>query len=273
MNSLSEQAINPTAIAANFPVRFAQEEDADGIPSQIEIGFMQGYDAELYRVDFAALKTATEEAEVFFASPLLKEPTVNNSADNSSFLQQQSFVLSTPSPYYTTGIKDISLRSRYAVIIIEHVRRIVESRPTSTLHDNLSSADKIDIAVEKLKNIGLVKSADYINYLRSTDDLEAGDQPLTAESVMGFAELMYRFRDLGEPMLGLFSEGTLSVEWRIADNKHLLIEPLDDKNASFAFIGPANKLGEEFHLDDRGTIEEVINTLRRYGVDRWKKNE
>ena len=74
-------------------------------------------------------------------------------------------------------------------------------------------------------------------------------------------------------MLGLFSEGTLSVEWRIADNKHLLIEPLDDKNASFAFIGPTNKPGEEFHLDDRGTIEEVIDILRRHGVDRWKKNE
>ena len=219
--------------------------------------------------------TAIEEAKatkVLSASLLSEELTINNSADSNSFPQQHSSVLSTLLPYHITGIKNISLR--YPVsrgIIIERSRRTLES--TSARDDNLPSSDKIDIAVEKLKNIGLVKSADYINYLRSTDDLEAGDQPLTAETVMGFAELMYRFRGLGEPMLGLFSEGTLSVEWRIADDKHLLIEPLDDKNASFAFIGPADKSGENFHLNDRGTIEEVIDILRSHGVDQWKKNE
>ena len=190
---------------------------------------------------------ATEKAAGGLFSFPSEEPKIDNSADNSSSPQQHSDVLFTQLPYDITGIKNIF------------------SRPPA--------ADKIDIAVEKLKKVGLAKSANRINYLRSTDDLEEGDQPLTAESVVGFAKLMYRFRDLGEPMLGLFSEGTLSVEWRIADDKHLLIEPLDDKNASFAFIGPANKPGEEFHLDDRGTIEEVINTLRIYGVDRWKENE
>ena len=129
-----------------------------------------------------------------------------------------------------------------------------------------------DTAIKRLRKCEFVKSADYINYLRSTDDLEEGDKPLTAESVMGFAELMYHFRDLGEPMLGIFSEGTLSVEWRIADDKHLLIEPLDDKNASFAFIGPTNKPGEKFRLNGRGLIEEVIDTLRSNGVDGWKKS-
>ena len=188
---------------------------------------------------------------------LLKEPTINNSADNSSFLQQRSIVLSTPRPY-STGKKGISLRSP-----VERGHRILESIAT----------DKVDIAVEKLKNIGLVKSANRIGYLRSTDDLEEGDQPLTAESVMGFVELMYRFRDLGEPLLGFFSEGILSAEWRIADDKHLMIEPLDDKYASFAFIGPTNKPGEKFRLNGRGSIEEVIGTLRKCGVDRWKKNE
>ena len=115
---------------------------------------------------------------------------------NSSSPQQHSSVLSTLLPYHITGIENISLR--YPVsrsVIIERSRRTLES--TSARDDNLPSADKIDIAVEKLKNIGLVKSADYINYLRSPDDLEAGDQPLTAESAIGFAELMYRFRDLG----------------------------------------------------------------------------
>ena len=187
------------------------------------------------------------------------------SADSNSFPQQHSSVLSTPLPY-STEKKGISLRS-----LVERGHRILESIATS--YDNLSSSDKVDIAVEKLKNIGLVKSANRIGYLRSTDDLEEGDQPLTAESVMGFVELMYRFRDLGEPLLGFFSEGILSAEWRIADDKHLMIEPLDDKNVSFAFIGPTSKLGEKFRLNGRGPIEEVIGTLRKCGVDRWKKNE
>ena len=217
--------------------------------------------------------TAIEEAKatkVLSASLPQEELTINNSADSNSFPQQHSSVLSTLLPYHIAGIKNISLR--YPVsrdIIIERSRRTLES--TSARDYNLPSVDKIDIAVEKLKSIGLVKSADYINYLRSTDDLEEGDQPLTAESVMGFAELMRRFRDLGEPMLGLFSEGTLSVEWRIADDKHLLIEPLDDKNASFAFIGPVNKPREKLRLNGRGSIEEVIDALRSHGVDRWKK--
>ena len=217
--------------------------------------------------------TAIEKAKagkMLSESLLLKEPTINNSADNSSFSQQRSFVVSTPLPY-STGKKGISLRSPVRRDIIERGHRILES--VATLYDNLSSSDKVDIAVEKLKNIGLVKSANRIGYLRSTDDLEEGDQPLTAESVMGFVELMYRFRDLGEPLLGFFSEGILSAEWRIADDKHLMIEPLDDKNASFAFIGPTNKPGEKFRLNGRGSIEEVIGTLRKCGVDRWKKNE
>ena len=74
-------------------------------------------------------------------------------------------------------------------------------------------------------------------------------------------------------MLGIFSEGILSAEWHIADDKHLMIEPLDDKNASFAFIGPANKLGEKFRLNGRGSIEEVIDTLRSHGVGRWQKSD
>ena len=136
-------------------------------------------------------------------------------------------------------------------------------------HTPLPSA--FDTAIKSLRECGFVKSANRIDYLRSTDDMEEGDQPLTAESVMGFVELMYRFGDLGEPMLGIFSEGTLAAEWRIADDKHLLIEPLDDKNASFAFIGPTNKPREKFRSNGRGSIEEVIDALRSHGVDGWKK--
>lgn len=123
---------------------------------------------------------------------------------------------------------------------------------------------------EGLALCGCTASANYIDYLRSTDDLEEGDKPLTLESATGFATLMQNFGDLGEPMIGLFSEGTISAEWRIADAKHLLIEPLDDNKASFALIGPSDKPGKKFRMNGRGTITEVIATLRKRGVDRWK---
>ena len=69
-------------------------------------------------------------------------------------------------------------------------------------HTPLPSA--FDTAIKNLRKRGFVKSANRINYLRSTDDMEEGDKSLTAESVVGFVKLMDRFRDLGEPMLGFF---------------------------------------------------------------------
>lgn len=117
---------------------------------------------------------------------------------------------------------------------------------------------------------GFDKCAERLIYLHSADDLEEGDEPLTLESAQGFIHLIRDFKDLGEPLLGLFSEGTLSVEWRIADDKHLLIEPLDSENASFAFIGPSTMQGNKFRLNGRGTIADVINTLRIHGVNQWR---
>lgn len=132
---------------------------------------------------------------------------------------------------------------------------------------DFSSFEKV---IEALKLCGFTESAKYIAYLHSGDDLEEGDKPLTLESAIGFVTLMQNFRDLGEPMIGLFSKGTISAEWRIANDKHLLIEPLDADKASFAFIGPSNEPGKQFRLNGRGTIMEIISTLRKHGVDQWK---
>lgn len=123
--------------------------------------------------------------------------------------------------------------------------------------------------VASLNYQGFGKCAERLIYLQSTDDLEEGDEPLALESVQGFFRLMRDFCDLGEPFLGLFPEGTLSVEWRIADDKHLLIEPLDSENASFALIGPSAKRGDKFRLNGRGKIADIINTLQKNSVTQW----
>jgi len=120
-----------------------------------------------------------------------------------------------------------------------------------------------------LKQCGFGECIERLAYLRSTEDMEDNETPLLLESAKGFVGLMKGFPDLGEPLLGLFWGGTLSVEWRIADNKHLAVEPLDAENASFALIGPAAQPGEEFRANGDGTIKDVIHALRAHGVDKW----
>lgn len=123
--------------------------------------------------------------------------------------------------------------------------------------------------MDALQMMGFNESAARLAYLRSTEDMEEGDAPLSLESARGFVEFMNGFPDLGEPLLGLFSGGTLSAGWRIADDKHLLVEPLDGENASFALIGPSQLPGEKFRLNGKGSIAEIIHTLRDHGVDKW----
>jgi len=121
-----------------------------------------------------------------------------------------------------------------------------------------------------LKRRGFGACAARLVDLRFADDLEEGDAPLSLESARGFVKLMCNFQKLGEPMIGVFPRGTLAVEWRIADDKHLLVQPLDGERASFAFIGPADgESGNRYRLNGRGAIAKVIDTLQREGVDRW----
>lgn len=142
------------------------------------------------------------------------------------------------------------------------------------LLNNPSPDHQIKQIAEDLKYLGYSNCAEDICWFHDDNDLEEGEQPLNPESAKGFLSFITQFGDLGEPMLGPFPEGTLSVEWRIADNKHLLVEPLDSKNACFALIGPSDSLDSpdgKFRLNGRGTIKDVIKTLRKYEVDRWKQ--
>lgn len=142
----------------------------------------------------------------------------------------------------------------------------VANRAESRDMDEAAAFEKI---FRSLKQRGFGECVERLAYLRSTEDMEDDETPLLLESAKGFVELMNGFPYLGKPLLGLFWGGTLSVEWRIADNKHLAVEPLDGKNASFAFIGPSDQPDELFRLNGKGTIAEVISVLRAHGVDKW----
>ncbi len=122
----------------------------------------------------------------------------------------------------------------------------------------------------RLEEKGFKNNAARIKELMGLQDFEEGEQPLSFESTRGFQEFVFEFPVLGEPVLGIFPEGTLSAGWRIADNKHLVIEFLDSNIVSFALIGPDdNASDKKFRLNGRGDRKKIIKILSKNGVEKW----
>ncbi len=129
----------------------------------------------------------------------------------------------------------------------------------------------LDVA-SGLMHAGLQKSSERILELEKYQDFEEGEQQLSIESAQGFYGFILKFMELGEPLLGVFPAGTLSAEWRIDSNKHLLMEFLDIDTISFAMIGPDEKSSDgKFRLNGRANREEVIKILFERGVAKWPK--
>lgn len=133
---------------------------------------------------------------------------------------------------------------------------------------------QIQRIVNDINDLGYEECAKAILLLNEIEDLEEGDLPLQIESVRGLLSLFQKFKELknlGEPVLGLFPEGTLSVGWRIADNKHLLVEPLDSDNVCFAMIAPSDDSPDgKTRLSDKGRIKDIVETLRGLKVNEWR---
>ena len=58
-NNISEREVTIKEFAVSVPVSFAQQEDTQGIPSMLEMGFMQQYGKTLDEEAFSVLKSAT----------------------------------------------------------------------------------------------------------------------------------------------------------------------------------------------------------------------
>ncbi len=127
-----------------------------------------------------------------------------------------------------------------------------------------------DLILSRLEEKGFRKNAARIKELIEFQGFEEGEQPLSLESAQGFQEFICEFCALGEPILGLFPEGTLSAGWRIADNKHLIMDFLDSNIVSFALIGPdGNAADKKFRLNGRGNQKKIIKILAKNGVEEW----
>lgn len=172
-----------------------------------------------------------------------------------------------------SSVSALSAKVLYSIGRPYDIYEVVQSklRESPRYYPSTESASLEDL-MDTLQMMDFNESVARLAYLCSTEDMEDGDVPLSLESVRGFVKFICDFQDLGrEPLLGLAPSGDLSVEWRIADNKHLGVWPLDSGHVHFAFIGPSGKLGERAHLSGEGTIAKVISILREHGVDQWAK--
>ena len=153
--------------------------------------------------------------------------------------------------------------------VVECVKEFDRYIQESLLQIQESLLQKIILSLHKQ---GFAESATRIDELRQIEDFDSGEKPLSVESAQGFSEFIPRFSHLGEPVLGVFPEGTLSAGWRVADNRHLLIEFLDNDNVSFAIIKPDDNAPDgKFRLNGRGSQKTGLELLEKYGVTQWRE--
>jgi len=190
------------------------------------------------------------------------------------FVSQTHHLYSTELPYSVIQHGENSVSALSAEeILAGRIYQAMQNRVGGFLRYSSSiESTSFEGLMFALKAKGFNESAVRLAYLYSTEDMEDGDVPLSLEFARGFVNFICNFQDLGKkPLLGLAPSGELSVEWRIDDNKHLGIWPLDGEHVEFAFIGPSNKPGERFQRSGEGTIAEVVDILREHGIDKWDR--
>lgn len=153
-----------------------------------------------------------------------------------------------------------------------HAIESLKQRFTTTASITNTELSSFEEVIECLKLHELAGSAERIACLCAADELEEGDEPLSIESVKGFVAFMRRFADLGEPLLGLSPQGFLGSTWRIADDKHLYIQFLNANEAMFSSVSPGTEDGLLFRMSGRGSLTDVLQTLRAKGMDKWRRS-
>ena len=153
-------------------------------------------------------------------------------------------------------------------INVGYIQKI--SKSVQDTHNVLVRREQFSSIFMSLQEQSFTESAERINELANLQDFEEGEKPLSLESVRNFQQFIGDFTVLGEPTLGIFSEGTLSAGWRLADNKHLLLEFLENNEISFAMIGPDDDATDgKFRLNGRGRKKRVLESLNNNNIPQW----
>ena len=146
------------------------------------------------------------------------------------------------------------------------------SKHVQNMHNALVRREQFSSISVSLHEQGFTESAERINELADLQDFEEGEKPLSIKSAQSFQQFLGDFTVLGEPALGVFSEGTLSAGWRLADNKHILLEFLENNEISFAMIGPDDDAADgKFRLNGRGSKRIVLEHLNNNNLPQWPK--
>ena len=125
----------------------------------------------------------------------------------------------------------------------------------------LSSASSIIEISALLREMGEGELADRLDYLASSEDLDPGDVPATAESARGFFEFFKSVDSEGEIALGCSPEGWLCAEWRFQDQRAVGVWFVDAERVQFSAIakdGVLVDIEERNKIADRSKVCEVL---------------
>ena len=237
-------------------IALEKHENKDGLIATM--GNANSSDLELFN-----LARATEEAY----SRMEKAGEALNSMDKPFFIEQSDQRFDTqliePREGSTSSFDNISQK-----ICVDHFQET--SKCIQDMHDASVRRRQFSLISLSLQEEDFTKSAERISELVELQDFEEGEKPLSLESVQNFQKFIRDFTVLGEPRLGIFPEGTLSAGWRLADNKHLLLEFLENDEVSFAMIGPDDEAADgKFRLNGRGSKRSVLESLNNNNIPQW----
>lgn len=158
-------------------------------------------------------------------------------------------------------------RSRVAKIFREQP----DTAPSALIRwaHELEACEEIEEVIALLRLADFEKAADRIAILHATT-IEDDELPPDIESLKNLAKFVKANPDLGELRIGLAPDGTLTGEWRYADDKHIAIQFLSsDNEVVFAAIGPAPRQGARRRLNGTGSLSEIIAQLEAFGLRNW----
>lgn len=120
-----------------------------------------------------------------------------------------------------------------------------------------------------LEMVGRRESAERLRALESCEEeLDEGDKPLNPDSVRSYAEFIYLFQGMSEPILGFSPDGILGATWDLADDRGIGLSFPTDGQVIYAAILPGLDAENPEQMYGQGCCFDVIRALRQRGLDR-----
>jgi len=153
-------------------------------------------------------------------------------------------------------------------------RRTAMNLPADLILENVSeealkSAPTIKDISALLEMAGRRKSAERLRALKACEEeLDEGDKPLNPDSVRGYAEFIYLFQEMSEPILGFSPDGILGASWNLGGDRDIGLSFQPDGQVIYAAILPGSDAENPEQMYGQGCCLDVIRALRQRGLDR-----